>query len=262
MKNIYFSIIALFFATTVFAQDEIPPRPNPPKLVNDLTNTLNRGEQQQLERKLRAYNDSTSTQVVILIVPTYGQYDPNQFGVEVFDKWKIGQADKDNGLLITVAMQDRKMFINTGYGLEDVVPDGAASTIINEYMKPAFRNDNYYKGLDDATTIIFDLAAGKYTADKIANNDAGKGIGLGAFLIFFFIIITIISRIRRVRNHHMGGGSLDMITLMMLLGGSNRGHGGTFGDFNSGGGSFGGGGGGFGGFGGGMTGGGGAGGSW
>ena len=228
MKNIYFSIIALFFATTVFAQDEIPPRPNPPKLVNDLTQTLNRGEQQQLERKLRAYNDSTSTQVVILIVPTYGQYDPNQFGVEVFDKWKIGQADKDNGLLITVAMQDRKMFINTGYGLEDVVPDGAASTIINEYM----------------------------------NNDAGKGIGLGAFLIFFFIIITIISRIRRVRNHHMGGGSLDMITLMMLLGGSNRGHGGTFGDFNSGGGSFGGGGGGFGGFGGGMTGGGGAGGSW
>ncbi|WP_375579801.1 TPM domain-containing protein [Marivirga tractuosa] len=261
MKNIYFSIIALFLATTLFAQDEIPPRPNPPKLVNDLTNTLSKGEQQQLERKLVAYNDSTSSQVAILIVPTYGQYTPNQFGVAVFEEWKIGQADKDNGLLISVAIQDRKMDISTGYGMEDVVPDGAASTIINEYMKPAFRNSNYYKGLDEATTIIFDLAAGKYTADKIANNDAGKGIGLGAFLIFFFIIITIISRIRRVRNHHMGGGSMGMLTMMMLLGGSGRSHGGSFGDFNSGGGSFGGGGG-FGGFGGGMTGGGGASGSW
>jgi uncharacterized protein len=261
MKNIYFSILALFFATAVFAQNEIPPRPNPPKLVNDLTQTLSSGEQQQLERKLVAYNDSTSTQVAILIVSTYGQYDPNRFGVEVFDKWRIGEADKDNGLLITVAMQDKKMSINTGYGLEDVVPDGASSTIINEYMKPAFRNNNYYKGLDEATTIIFDLAAGKYTADKLASNDTGKGIGLGAFLIFFFIIITIISRLRRVRKHHMGGGSLDMITLMMLLGSSGRSHGGSFGDFNSGGGSFGGGGG-FGGFGGGMTGGGGASGSW
>ncbi|HET8859962.1 TPM domain-containing protein [Marivirga sp.] len=255
MKTIYLSIIALFLATSLFAQDEIPSRPNPPKLVNDLTQTLTASEQQQLEQKLVAYNDSTSTQVVILIVPTYGQYEPNQFGVEVFDKWKIGQADKDNGLLITVAMQDKEMFINTGYGLESVVPDGAASTIINEYMKPAFRNGNYYKGLDEATTIIFDLAAGKYTADKIASNDAGKGIGLGAFLFFFFIIITIISRIRRVRNHHMGGGGMGMLTMMMLMGGGGRSHGGSFGDFNSGGG-------GFGGFGGGMTGGGGAGGSW
>lgn len=260
MKNIYLSVIALFLATTLFAQDIIPPRPNPPKLVNDLTNTLSKKEQQQLERKLVAYNDSTSSQVAILIVPTYGQYSPNQFGVAVFEEWKIGEADKDNGLLISVAIQDRKMDISTGYGMEGVVPDGAASTIINEYMKPAFRNSNYFKGLDEATSIIFDLAAGEYTADKLAENNTGKGIGLGAFLVIFFIIITIISRLRRVRNHHMGGGSLDMITLMMLLGGSNRGHGGTFGDFNSGGGSFGGGG--FGGFGGGMTGGGGASGSW
>ena len=260
MKNIYLFLIALFFVASSSAQNEIPPRPNPPKLVNDLTNTLNNAEKQQLERKLVAYNDTTSTQVVILLVPTYGQYEPNQYGVEVFDKWRIGEKGKDNGLLITVSIQDKKMFINTGYGLEDVVPDGAASTIINEYMKPAFRNNNYYGGLDKATTVIFDLAAGKYSTDKITSNDVGKGISLGAFLVFFLIIITIISRIRRVRNHHMGGGSLDILTIMMLLGSSGRTHRGTFGDFNSGGGGFGGGG--FGGFGGGMTGGGGAGGSW
>lgn len=128
-------------------------------------------------------------------------------------------------------------------------------------MKPAFRDGNYYKGLDDATTIIFDLAAGKYKADKIASSNNTKGIGLGAFLIIFFIIITIISRIRRVRNHHMGGGSMDILTILMLMGSGNR-HGGSWNDFNSGGGGFGGGGGGFGGFGGGSFGGGGSSGSW
>ncbi len=262
MKYI-FNLTLLFFSFTVLAQTQIPERPNPPKLVNDYTNTLSRQEANQLERKLRAYNDSTSTQVAIIIVSTYGDFAPNQFGVEVFDKWKIGQEGKDNGLLISVAVEDKKMYINTGYGLESRITDAASKSIIENYMKPAFREGNFYAGLNQATTIIFDLAAGKYTADKIKDNNAGKAIGLGTFLIFFFIIITIISRIRNVKNHHAGGrGGLGLFTLLMLMGGGGR-HGGSYGDFNSGGGGFGGGSsGGFGGFGGGMTGGGGAGGSW
>jgi uncharacterized protein len=258
------NITLLLFATSVFSQTEIPDRPNPPRLVNDYTNTLSAQEQQQLEQKLLAYNDSTSTQLTIVMVDTYGEYEPNQFGVEVFDKWKIGQAGKNNGLLISVAIDDKKMFINTGYGLEDRVTDAASSSIIENYMKPAFRENNFYQGLNEASTIVFDLAAGKYTADKI-NNNGGSGIGLGAFLILFFIIITIISRVRNVKNNHMGSGrsgGLGFLAMMLLMG-SGGSHRGSFGDFNSGGGGFGGGsGGGFGGFGGGMTGGGGAGGSW
>lgn len=264
MKYVLY-ITFLLFATTAYSQTEIPDRPSPPQLVNDFTNTLSAQEQQRLEQKLVAYNDSTSTQVAILIIDSYGEDEPNQFGVKVFDSWKIGEAGKNNGLLITVATEDKKMFINTGYGLEDRITDAAAIGIVENYMKPAFQNNNFYQGLNDATTIIFDLAAGKYTADQFTEDNAGKGIGLGVFLVFFFIIITIISRIRNIRNHHMGtgrSGGLSFLTMMMLMG-SGGSHRGSFGDFNSGGGGFGGGGGGgFGGFGGGMTGGGGAGGSW
>jgi uncharacterized protein len=258
-----FNLLLVLFSFTAFSQTQIPERPNPPRLVNDFTNTLNRQEVSALERKLLAYNDSTSTQVSVLIIPTYGEYEPNQYGVQVFDKWKIGEADKNNGLLISVAVNDKKMFINTGYGLEDRITDAASKSIIENYMKPAFRDGNFYAGLNEATTIIFDLAAGKYTADKIKDNSTAKGISLGTFLIFFFIIITIISRIRNVKNHHAGGkDGLGLMTLLLLMGSGGR-HTGSYGDFNSGGGSFGGGsGGGFGGFGGGMTGGGGAGGSW
>ncbi|GAA5033395.1 hypothetical protein GCM10011506_25590 [Marivirga lumbricoides] len=263
MTKYILSISLLLFSFFSVAQNGIPERPNPPRLVNDYTNTLSRQEQNQLERKLRAYNDSTSTQVAIILTDTYGEYDPNQFGVKVFDKWKIGQEGKNNGILISVAIEDKKMYINTGYGVEDRITDAAAKTIIENYMKPAFRNNNFYQGLDEATSIIFDLAAGKYTADKIDDNQAGKAIGLGTFLFFFFIIIFLLSRIRSIKNHHASGGDgLSFLTLMMLLGGGGK-HGGSFNDFNSGGGGFGGGsGGGFGGFGGGMTGGGGAGGSW
>lgn len=263
MTKYILSISMLLVSFFSVAQTEIPDRPNPPRLVNDYTNTLSRQEQNQLEQKLRDYNDSTSTQVAIMITDSYGDYDPNQYGVKVFDKWKIGQEGKNNGILISVAIEDKKMYINTGYGVEDRITDAASKSIIENYMKPAFRNNNFYQGLDEATSIIFDLAAGKYTADKIKENQAGEAIGLGTFLFFFFIVIILISRFRRIRNHHASsGGGLSFLTLMMLLGGGGR-HGGSFNDFNSGGGGFGGGsGGGFGGFGGGMTGGGGAGGSW
>jgi uncharacterized protein len=261
MTRLLITIIGAFMALSSLnlSAQELPKNTN--KLVNDFTNTLSTQEKAALTRKLIAYNDSTSTQVVILMVPDYNGYAAMDYTTRVAENWGIGQKGKDNGILISVAMDERKMAISTGYGMEDRVTDAATSTIREEYMKPAFRNGNYYKGLDDATTIIFDLAAGKYKADKIANGNNAKGIGLGAFLIIFFIIITIISRIRRVRNHHMGGGSMDILTILMLMGSGNR-HGGSWNDFNSGGGGFGGGGGGFGGFGGGSFGGGGSSGSW
>jgi uncharacterized protein len=259
------NITLLFFATSVFSQTEIPDRPNPPKLVNDYTNTLSAQEQQQLEQKLLAYNDSTSTQLTILIIDTYGEHEPSDYNIKVAEKWGVGQKEFDNGIIISLAIDDREMFISTGYGMEDRITDAATTVIREDYMKPAFKAGNYYKGLDAATSVIFDLAAGKYTADKIKDNNGGSGIGLGAFLILFFIIITIISRIRNVKNNHMGSGrsgGLGFLAMMLLMG-SGGSHRGSYGDFNSGGGGFGGGsGGGFGGFGGGSFGGGGSGGSW
>ena len=238
------------------ADSVIPAKPNPPRLVNDFVGVLSSSERDQLEQKLRMYNDSTSSQVTIIIVRTTEPYPIGDFAFKVGRKWGVGQQGKNNGIVIAWATQTRKVYISVGYGLEGAIPDAIAKRIITNKITPAFRQQQYYQGLDEATTEIFQRAAGEYKGDPQQNT----GDGGGSVLPILFIILIIVFLIAR-RNR--GGG-----------GGSNRGGGffppiffptSTYSGWGggSGGGSFGGGGGGgFGGFGGGSFGGGGAGGDY
>ncbi|UCS94666.1 TPM domain-containing protein [Echinicola marina] len=260
-----FTLLFFLFINLLMAQGDFPERPNPPKLVNDFTNTLNNTEQSALERKLVTYNDSTSTQVAVVLLGSVGQYDISDYSFQLAEQWGIGQKGKDNGILILAAMKDRKVFIATGYGMEGAVPDALARRIVDNVIVPAFKREAYYEGLDQATSMIIKLASGEYDAEDIEKKGNHKG---AIFLLLIFIVVFVILPLLKNRNdndNHMGGrgGGVDLFTslmLMNLLGGGRRG-GGGFGDFSGGGGSFGGGGG-FGGFGGGSFGGGGAGGSW
>jgi uncharacterized protein len=261
--------IALIFflcfswSLVLMAQEDFPAVPNPPRLVNDFTNTLSQGEVERLENKLVAYNDSTSTQVTIVMIRSVGPYDISDYAFQLGDLWGIGQKDKENGVLILAAIDDRKVFIATGYGLEGSIPDALAKRIVEQLIVPNFRMEDYYTGLDKATEMIFQLASGEYEAEEVlteGNNSGALLMFLG--FIFLFVILPLL-RNRKDNDNHMGGkgGGVDLFTTIMLanlLGGGGRG---KFGDFSSGRGSFGGGGG-FGGFGGGSFGGGGAGGSW
>jgi len=237
------------------AQD-FPPAPNPPRLVNDLTGTLSADEVAQLEKKLLAYSDSTSTQVSIVLMGSVGIYDISDYAFQLGEKWGIGGKGKDNGLLILAAMEDRKVFIATGRGLEGAIPDALAKRIVNDMILPNFKAQAYYQGLDQATDMIFKLASGEYTAEDM--DSEGNNVGAIIFILFFillFVVLPIIKN-RRDNNNHMGGrrGGVDFWTTLLLanaLGGSSGGSGGG----SSGGSSFGG-------FGGGSFGGGGAGGSW
>jgi uncharacterized protein len=242
------------------AQD-FPPAPNPPRLVNDLTGTLSAEEVGQLEQKLLAYSDSTSTQVSIVLMGSVGPYDISDYAIQLGEKWGIGGKGKDNGILILAAMDDRKVFITTGRGMEGVVPDALAKRIVTDMILPNFKMQAYYQGLDQATDMIFKLASGEYKADEVlSEGNSGGAILLILLLVFLFVIIPIIKN-RKDNDNHMGGkgGGIDFWTTLVLanlLGGGGRSSGGgSFGDFSSGGGSFGG-------FGGGSFGGGGAGGSW
>lgn len=271
MKIRYITSITIILLMTLslmgFAQGDFPEAPTPPKLVNDFTNTLSRAEVDQLERKLVTYNDSTSSQVTIVMIRSIGPYDISDYTFQLGDKWGIGQKDRDNGILILAAMEDRKVFIATGYGLEGAIPDILAKRIVDQLIVPNFRMGNYYEGLDKSTDMIFKLASGEYKADKVTSS--GEHGGAVVFFLIMIIIFVIIPMIKNKNDNdnHMGGkgGNIDLFTTIMLanmLKGSSRG---KFGDFSSGKGSFGGGGfggGGFGGFGGGSFGGGGAGGSW
>ncbi|MFN3404883.1 MAG: TPM domain-containing protein [Cytophagaceae bacterium] len=214
---------------------DLPEQPNPPRLVVDNAGILTPAQTQLLEGKLRSYNDSTSTQIVILTMPDIKDYAASDFAQRVAQKWGIGQKGKDNGILILVSMENRDFFIATGYGMEGVVPDAMAKRIFENNIKPYFRAGNYYKGLDEATSIIIQLASGTYKADKQGND---REFPVAAFIIVL-IIILIISSISRKGG---GGGSRTYTGRGPFIGGGwgSSGRGGGFGGF--GGGGFGGGG--------------------
>ncbi len=238
---------------------DIPAKPNPPRLVNDFAQVLLQPEVDALERKLVAYDDSTSTQIAIVLVKTTGDYDDFEYGLKLFRDWGIGRAKKNNGILILVAVADRRVRIITGDGMEGSVPDAVAFGIVDKVIKPAFREEHYYQGLDAAVDKLIQAAAGEYTGVPRSKKGPGGGNILGIIIIIIILLILfgrggggrgggrVISR----RGDSVFGGILGGMI------GSSLGRGGGFG--GGGGGGFGGG---FGGFGGGSSGGGGAGGSW
>ena len=251
-------LLALLTSLGTAAQN-LPPRPNPPRLVNDLAGLLQGGEADQLEQKLVAYNDSTSSQIAVVTVPSLDGNDIADYAQKLYEAWGIGRKGKNNGILILVAQQEHQARIQTGYGLEGAVPDALAKRIISNTLVPAFRQNQYYAGLDRATDQLIALAKGEYQADPADARPQGRRDGSGSGMPFWVIIIVLVVIFTMLRNRGGGGGR------------GNRGFGGGFippiifggGGFGGGGGGFGGGGGGgFGGFGGGSSGGGGASGSW
>ncbi|WP_266362382.1 TPM domain-containing protein [Tellurirhabdus rosea] len=236
-------------------QNVIPDRPNPPRLVNDLAGILRPDEVQRLEDKLRRYNDTTSTQIVVLIVRSTEPYPIGDFSFQVGRKWGVGQKGKNNGLILAWSTQDRKVFIATGYGLEGAIPDAIAKRIISDIISPRFKNEEWYAGLDEATNEIIRRANGEYKSQG-GDSDGGSNL-LPILLVFFFVILILIwiGRNRGGGNRYRSGGPTIFpfpYTTYSGWGGSS----GNWGGGGSGGGSD------FGGFGGGDFGGGGAGGDY
>ena len=269
-KKIIFICIFILSVGLVCAQD-FPPRPN--TLVTDYTNTLALQDKAALEHKLVAFDDSTSTQIAVVLIHSVGSYDIAQYGAALGRKWGIGTKGKNNGILLLVALDDRKVTIQTGYGAEGAVPDAITSQIIQQDIKPYFKQTNYYAGLDAATTSLMKYMKGEYKADKraqdVQQNDGDGGGGSIGVLVFIVIVILILV----FRNIGGGGGHIIdrrggaspfwWFLMGSALGGAfNSGN--DRGGSGGGGGDFGGGSGGgdFGGFGGGDFGGGGSSGSW
>ena len=248
-----FSLLTV--VNTTAADDDFPERSS--TLVTDKTNTLTTAEQHALERKLVAFNDSTSTQIAVVIMRSTGGYDISEYAFELGNKWGIGRKAKNNGILLLVAMEDRAAFIATGYGMEGVFPDALAKRVVNTDIIPNFKEQRYYEGIDKATTSIMQIVKGEYKAEKNVSRETPIGFFLFALVIFLIIMLSRIGSVRKhARRNHISFWTAWML-MNSMGGGRGRSGGGFFG-----GGGFGGGGGGFGGFGGGGFGGGGAGGRW
>jgi uncharacterized protein len=251
-------LTAIFFLLAFCAHAQIdkiiPAKPSPAEgLVLDYTNTLTQQQKEALNQKLIAYDDSTSSQVLVVIIQSLEGYDIAEYALALGRKWGVGGREFNNGVIVLVAMGDRKSRIEVGYGLEGAIPDITAKSIIDNSLTPNFKESNYYRGLDRATDDIIKAAAGEYKAPANYNKKK-KGGGWGSVLglIILFILFGVFGGGRGSGGTMSGAG---WIIGSMLGNAGGRSSGGW-------GGGGGGGGGGFGGFGGGSFGGGGASGSW
>jgi len=247
---------------TAFSQN-FPPKPA--ALITDYTNTLSPGDQQKLEDKLVAYDDTSSTQIAIVLMKSVGDYDIDQYAAALGRKWGIGQKGNNNGLLILAAMDQHKVTIQVGYGLEGAVPDVITHVIIQNDITPRFKQGDYYGGLDAAVDDIIKYTKGEFKATKKPQHDNNNGNAAGIIIVIIIFILIMIFRNRGGGGQIIGGrGGASPFWWFLagdMLGGAGRGGGGWGGGGGFGGGDSGGGGG-FGGFGGGDFGGGGSSGSW
>jgi uncharacterized protein len=254
-KHLLFLLVFFSFALS-FAQRGIPPVPKEQKPVYQINTTLlNQQEEQLLSQKLLRYSDSTSTQMVVLIMDKTNGDNHLRFGTDIAQKWGIGQKGKDNGILILITLEERKTSIITGKGIEYLLTDALSKRIIEQIIIPNFKQKQFYTAIDQASDRIFEILTGEYKNDK---KGSGFEKGIPFLVIFLIVMVFLIISSRKGGSGKGGNRSFagPSLTDMIIL--SSLGRSGGFG--GSGGGGFSGGFGG--GFGGGSFGGGGASGSW
>lgn len=264
--GVKFHFLFLFaFCAAVFAQTpyEVTGEKFKPekRLVHDFGNMFDAVQRDQLERKLVAYDDSTSVQIAVVTFKKLDGYPIELLANEIGEKWGVGQKDQHNGIIIVLSNDDRKVTLRGGYGIQAKMPPTIEKLIIDQEMIPSFKQGDYYGGVDNAIDAISKVLAGKYKAEPKKNGDDPYG-----FLIFLFFIGVIVIFIV-IASKGGGGGKggnrgrrgFNWTDVILTSGGTSSWGSGGFGGGSSGGGF---GGGGFGGFGGGSFGGGGASGSW
>lgn len=268
-SRILLLFIVLFCGLNLFSQGyEIPEIPKIQTSVYDFSNPklLTASQKQQLESKLVRYSDTTSTQIVIAIISSTEGEEIKYLAAQWGEKWGIGQKGKDNGVLMLLAKDDKKITIQVGRGAEPLLTDFQSKRIIERVIIPEFKRGDFYAGLDKGADYVFKTLNGEFKGTRKQKTE-GFDPGIIFFIlivIIFFIIISRGNKNNKGGGKGFKGGSLaDTIFNTIILSNAGRG-GGSFGrgfGGSSGGGSFGGGGFG-GGFGGGSFGGGGASGGW
>ncbi len=254
MKKFLSIFILLFISVVSFSQDKLDLetllKQKPAQLVNDYTGTLTAGQASALESKLRAFDDSTSTQIAVVLIPSLNGKDVADYNIELGRAWGVGGKANNNGVVLLIAKDDRKLNIATGYGLEGALPDITAKQIIDQIIVPNFKGDDYYRGIEEGTDAIIQAVKGEYTAPESYGKSGNSKIGNIVFLIILVLIMLAVGRGRGGGGSFMSRRGFAAWTIgSMLSGGGGSGGGGSSG-------------GGFSGFGGGSFGGGGASGSW
>ncbi len=210
---------------------------HPAGRVTDMAGLLTPNQVADLNRLLADFESKTSTQIAVLIIKSLEGENIEDYSIRVAEKWKLGQAKKDNGVLLLIAVKDRKIRIEVGYGLEGALPDGLAGSIIRNEIAPWFKKGKYYEGIKAGLLAIMKATGGEYRAATAGRKRRRSSSPLTSLVVFFIALMVIGNLFRRRRRR----GSFPIIFWGGFGGG---GFGGGFGGggFSGGGGSFGGGG--------------------
>ncbi|MGE5497464.1 MAG: TPM domain-containing protein [Syntrophothermus sp.] len=235
-------ILLVFLTACLFAQSaEIP---NLTEWANDYTNTLSAEEKQQISNDLRSFSDTTSNQIVLLMISSLDGYPLEEYAYQTAMKNKVGAQKNNNGILFLIVKNDKKVRIEVGYGLEGALPDALCSSIIRNEVSPYFKRGNFYEGIVSGIVAIKAATAGEYKATAQKKRNSGKGLPSILFFIIFGVIMLLmrLGGRRRGGNFIFYGGGFGSGGFGGRSGGFGGGGGGGFGGFSGGGGSFGGGG--------------------
>jgi uncharacterized protein len=248
LRRRFFQLVVILVLTSTAsragAAEVIPPKPD--RYFNDYAGVVSKQAADRFNEQLAQFERETSDQVVVAVFSKMqSDSDIADYTQRVAQAWGVGQKERRNGAVLFVFIQDRKMFIQVGYGLEGALPDATAFDITERHIKPLFRSGSYDAGLATGIDLICKAIRGEYkgSGKTVAEQHRGSGAsGLLPFIIFVIVLIAISRVMRRVGGYGYSSGRGGPIFLPTGGGGWSSGGGGGFSGFSGGGGSFGGGG--------------------
>ncbi len=228
--SIWLALLLLLASSLLHAQQlaPIPPLDSP---VVDTTGTLDQATRRQLETQARALQQRKGSQLQVLMVPSTQPEDIAQYAVRVYDQWRLGREDVDDGILLVVARDDRRVRIEVGYGLEGAIPDATSMRVIQEYLVPRFRQDDYAGGIVQATAALVGLIDGEPLPPPMASQRGQSREGGGSGWLFAVVAAFIVAQVARgvlgraprmVRGLGAGaaaGGVAWLLSSLLLVGG-------------------------------------------
>lgn len=215
MKRAQIFLFAILFAIPVFAFALSASFPSPAGFVTDTANVMSIDARNSLESELRAFAQAKGYEIAVLTVPTLDGETIENYAVKVFEKWKIGNEKLDTGVLFIVAINDRQMRIEVGYGAEPVLTDVLSSQILNNIVAPLFKEGKYQEGIISGVRNIEKVLSGEPASVSQKNYNSNTDYNFIFFLVFVVLQI-IVSIMARTKSWWFGGVAGGVISIILI----------------------------------------------
>ncbi|HYC48732.1 MAG TPA: TPM domain-containing protein [Burkholderiales bacterium] len=204
LRRAALALVLLLAWAAAIAQVAVPPLT---ARVTDVTGTLSAEQRARLEDRLAAFETRKGTQLAVLIVPTTQPEAIEQFGIRVAEQWKVGRKGVDDGAILIIALKDRELRIEVGYGLEGALTDATANRIIDEFIVPHFKQGDFYGGIDAGLSRMMAVIEGEELPPPARGSGGPQGGGWEQFAVIAFLLVFVVGGIvRAIFGRFLGSG--------------------------------------------------------